>query len=182
MVDTIQMSINWWVNEWMNMVFTYKGICVCVPSRFSRIWLCNPVECSLPGSFIHGILQAGIPEWIAMPSFRGYSQPRDQTCISCLPALAGGFFTLAPPGKPVKVKVAQLYPTLWDSRDCSLPGSCVHGILQARILEWVSCALFQAIFATRDQTQVSHMAGGFFTSWATREALEAHTKGNYLVI
>ena len=49
----------------------------------------QPYDCNLPGSFIHRILQARIPEWVAMPSFRGFSQPRDRTCASCI---AGGFF------------------------------------------------------------------------------------------
>ena len=60
------------------------------------------------------------------------------------PALAGGFFTIEPPGKPfiflvtLKVSVAQSCPTVCDPMDCSLPGSSVHGIFQARILEWVA--------------------------------------------
>ena len=39
--------------------------------------LCNPMDCSPPGSSVHGILQARILEWVAMPSSRGSSQPRD---------------------------------------------------------------------------------------------------------
>ena len=58
------------------------------------------MDYSLPGSSVHGILQARILEWVAMPSSRGSSWPRDQTYVSCVPALAGGLFTLAPPGKP----------------------------------------------------------------------------------
>ena len=42
------------------------------------------VDCSPPGSSVHGILQARIPEWIAMPSFRGSPQLRDQTSIFCV--------------------------------------------------------------------------------------------------
>ena len=42
----------------------------------------RPHECSWPGSSVHGIFQAGILEWVAMPSSRGSSWPRDQTCIS----------------------------------------------------------------------------------------------------
>ena len=49
----------------------------------------------------------------------------------------------------------------------------VHGILQARILEWVAFPFSRGSFQPRDQTQVSRIAGGFFTSWATREALHA---------
>ena len=49
-------------------------------------------------------------------------------------------------------------------------GLVVHGILQARILEWVSFPFSRGSSQPRDQTQVSHNAGGFFTSWATRKA------------
>ena len=43
--------------------------------------LCEPVDCSPPGFSVHGILQASILEWVAMPFFRGSSKPRDQTWI-----------------------------------------------------------------------------------------------------
>ena len=52
--------------------------------------------------------------------------------------------------------------------DCSLPGSSVHGILQARILEWVAMSFSRESSWPRDRTQVSHIAGRFFTIWATR--------------
>ena len=48
-------------------------------------------------------------------------------------------------------------------------GLSVHGILQARILEWVAFSVSRGSSQPRDGTQVSHTAGGFFTSWATRE-------------
>ena len=51
--------------------------------------LCNPKDCSPPGSSVHGIPQAGILEWVAMPFSRGSSWPRDQTRVSCT---AGRFF------------------------------------------------------------------------------------------
>ena len=53
--------------------------------------LCNPVGCSLPGSSIHGILQARILEWVSISFSRGSSQPRDRTCVSCI---AGRRFNL----------------------------------------------------------------------------------------
>ena len=53
--------------------------------------LCDPMDCSLPGSSVHVIFQARILEWVAMPSFRGSSYLRDQTRVS--PELAGRFFT-----------------------------------------------------------------------------------------
>ena len=54
---------------------------------------CDPMNCRQPGSSVHGILQARILEWVAMPSSRGFSQSRDQTCISCI---TGRFFTTEP--------------------------------------------------------------------------------------
>ena len=67
---------------------------------------------------------------------------------------------------------AQLCLILCDAMDCSLPGSSVHGILQARILEWVVFPFSRGSSKPRDPTQVSHIAGGFFTIRATREAQE----------
>ena len=58
--------------------------------------------------------------------------------------------------------------TLCDPVDCSLPGSSVHGILQARILEWVAIAFSRGSSRPRDQTQVSRIAGWRFNLWATR--------------
>ena len=71
----------------------------------------------------------------------------------------------------VKVKVAQLCPTLCDPMDYSHPGFSVSGILQAGILEWVAVFFSRGSARSRDWTGVSCIAGRFFTSWATREAL-----------
>ena len=57
-------------------------------------------------------------------------------------------------------------------KDCSSLGSSVHWILQARILEWVAMPPSRGSSQPRDQTQNSHIAGGFFTIWVTREAQE----------
>ena len=65
------------------------------------------------------------------------------------------------------MKVAQSWPTLCDPVEYT-----VHGILQARILEWVAFPFFRVSSQPRDWTQVSYIAGRFFTSWATREAQE----------
>ena len=56
----------------------------------SCLTLCDPMDCSPPGSSVHGILQARILEWVAIPFSRGSSQPRGQTQVSCI---AGRFFT-----------------------------------------------------------------------------------------
>ena len=60
--------------------------------------------------------------------------------------------------------------------DYSLPGSPVHGISQARILEWVAISFSRGSSWPRDQIQVSCIAGRFFTIWATREAQGSQTK------
>ena len=70
----------------------------------------------------------------------------------------------------VKVLVTQLCPTVFDPIDCSPPGSCVHGILQERILEWVAIPFSRGSSQPRDWTPVSCIAGRFFTVWDTREA------------
>ena len=85
--------------------------------------------------------------------------------------LVGRFFTTAALGKhckhpesgKVKVLVIQSCPTLCNPVDCSPPGSSVHGILQARILEWVAISFSRQSSRPRDQTQVSCTAGRFFT-------------------
>ena len=98
---------------------------------------------------VHGILQARILECIAGPFSRGSSQPRDQTQVS---RIASGFFTSRSSREalqtPVVVVVllAQSCLILCDPMDCSPLGSSVHGILQARILEWVAIP-----FSTRHQ-------------------------------
>ena len=64
------------------------------------------------------------------------------------------------------MKAAQWCPILCNPLDYT-----VHGVIQARILEWVAGPFSRGSSQPRDRTQVSRVAGGFFTSWATREAL-----------
>ena len=129
--------------------------------------LCDPVDCSPPGSSVHGILQARILEWVAMPASRGSSRPGskvDLLPLSCI----GSPLPLVPP----ESEVAQSCPTLCDRVDCSPPGSSIHGILQARILEWVAISFCRGSSRPRDRTQVSHIAGRRFNLCTTREALK----------
>ena len=71
-------------------------------------------------------------------------------------------------------------PILRDPMDYSPPGSSVHGILQARILEWVAMPSSRGSFPPRDGTQIYHIAGIFFTVWATRKAFLRPTSYHYL--
>ena len=69
------------------------SVCLCVSVLIvqSCTTLCNPMDCSLPGSSVHGILQTRILEWVDMPFSRESSHPRDQNQVSCI---AGRFFTI----------------------------------------------------------------------------------------
>ena len=68
-------------------------VCVSVLNHFSCVSLCNPMDCSPPGSSVHGTLQARILEWPAVPSSRESSQPGVKPMSLTSLALAGGFFT-----------------------------------------------------------------------------------------
>ena len=72
-----------------------SGVCGLVAQ--SRLNLCNPMDGSPPDSSVPGILQARILEWVAIPFSRDLLDPRIKPVT---PALAGGFFTIEPPGKP----------------------------------------------------------------------------------
>ena len=109
-------------------------------------------------------------EWVAYPFSRGSSWPRNGTGLSCI---AGRFFTSRASGEAPytshKVKATDPCPTLCDSMYYT-----DHGILQARILEWVAFHFSMGSSQPRDRTQVSCITGRFFTSWATREAQYVH--------
>ena len=130
----------------------------------SCLTLCNCTDCSPPGSFVHGILQTRVLEWVAMPSSRGSSQPRDGIQVS---RTAGRFFT------SWATREAQEY---WSGLPCPPPRDLPNPgmeprspTLQAGSLPaeppgkpkntGVGChALLQGIFPPRDGTQVSHTA------------------------
>ena len=86
-----------------------------------------------------------------------------------------------PPGKPQiyefwqtaesESEIAQSYLTLCDPVDRSPPGSSVHGILQARILEWVAISFSRGSSQPRDRTKVSCIAGKRFNLWAGQTAI-----------
>ena len=73
---------------------------VCAQSLQSCPALCDPMDCSPPGSSDHGNLQARILEWVAMASSRGSSWPRDWTRVSCVSCIAGRLYPLSHLGSP----------------------------------------------------------------------------------
>ena len=124
----------------------------------SRPILCDPTNCSLPGSFVHadspgkntGVGCHALPPGALPP-------PRDQTQVSCI---AGDSLPPEPPGKLLWALQRHPFPTvvescltLCDTMDCSPPGSSVHGISQAKIL--VAISFFRGSSRPRDQSWVS---------------------------
>ena len=90
--------------------------CVCAKLLQLCPILCDPTGCCPPGSSVHGILQARILEWVAMPSSRGSSQPRDWTESLMSAALVDVSLPLVPPGRERQ----------WQSTPVLLPGKS-HG-------------------------------------------------------
>ena len=95
----------------------------------------DPMDCYLPGSSVHGILQARILEWVAIPSGRGSSQPRDPTHVSYVSCIDRWvLYHWGHLGSPLTslfcsvqfCSVTQSCPTLCDPMDCSTPGFPVH--------------------------------------------------------
>ena len=184
----------------MLLKMLYFSLCACVLSLQLYLTLCDPMNCSPPGSSVHVIFQTRILEWVAMPSSRGSSWHRDWTRVSSVSCT----------GRRVLYHYTVLSCCcvwLCDLIDCSPPASSVYGyslgkdtglschaLLQGifptqglnpalphcrRILYWlipqgsprtleqVAYAFFRGSSWPRNQTGVSCIAGGFFTSWAT---------------
>ena len=93
----------------------------------------DPVDCSLPGSSVHGILQGRILQWVATSSSRGSFQPRNRTLLL---RCSSDYCSLCVCVSVVCILLcmyARSCPTFCDPMGCSQPGSSVHGISQARI-------------------------------------------------
>ena len=88
----------------MGMAYTLTcsedSMCMRARSLQSCPTLCDPIDCSPPGSSVHGVLQARILEWVAVPSSKGSSRPRGQTCISCDSCIEAHSLLLSHQGSP----------------------------------------------------------------------------------
>ena len=134
-----------------------------VPQSCPILW--DPMDCSLPGSSVHGIFQARVLEWVAIPFSRGSSGMCKCLPRSCI--YSGWIFGSGNIGLKKTnilwflgcVCVLSQHSTLCDPMDCSPLGSSVHGILQARRLEWVVMPSSRGSSWPRDQTCISWNAG-----------------------
>ena len=85
-------KVSWVTNPNLSYLVVISNTdCMRAKSLQCCLTLCDPMDYSLPGSSVHGILQWRILEWVAISFSRGSSQPRDQTWVSCI---AGRFFTV----------------------------------------------------------------------------------------
>ena len=102
---------------------------------------CDPMDCSSPGSSVHGILQARILEWVAVPFSGGYSQPKGLThfCISCI---AGGFSPLSPIMRTYQVV---LWRGPWGQKLSSTPNS--QGRIEASCQQLHAWTTLEAFFS-----------------------------------
>ena len=137
----------------LNFLHSFFFDCMCVCSVH--------LEYSIKLSILKKISAKNVPLWrkeVWVNGLTGFSG----TLSSCTPFVENIYFLID--CCSVLCLVAQSCPTLCDPMDCSLPGSSVHGILQARILERVAMPSSRRSSQPWDQTQVSHIASGFFTS------------------
>ena len=123
----------------LNIAIALWGLCTYAYASYSVVSiLCGPLDYSPPGSSVHGIFQARILEWIAISSSRGSSQPRDQTCISCVSCILGGFFYLLSHQGSLWSLVT------WKPKQCSWLGS--HNTLWEEFLWLLPAAALQYRF------------------------------------
>ena len=100
--------------------------CLLLFSHFSSVQLfCSPMDCSLQGFSLHGILEARILECVAISFFRVSSQPRNQTCVSCIGRKT--LYHREPPGKPT-----YHCSSIWIYFITQALGTVLH-------LEWMNC-------------------------------------------
>ena len=119
------------------------------------------MDCSLPGSSVHGILQARILEWVAIPFCGGYSWPRDWTQVSCL---AGRFFTMRK-WTLLLLSPVRLFATPRTTAQASLSFTASWSLLRFRPLSWccyLTMSFSAGLFSFCLQ---SFPASGPFSGW-----------------
>ena len=124
-------------------------MCACSVTQLCPT-LCNPMDCSLPGSSVYGVFLERILEWVAISSSNNswYILPN---------------FSPEHTVTDLVVLVVQSYQTLCDPMNYSPPGSSVHGISEASILEWAASSSSKGSSRPRDWTHISCIGSGFFT-------------------
>ena len=120
---------------------------VCAESLQACPTLCDPVDCSPPGSSVHGMLQARILDWVAISSSRGSSEPKNRTCISCVSCISRWVLYHEPLlGNPRKLdaktnKQTKKRPALATARHVRPPFCCFVNYADVRFAGF-SCSWF----------------------------------------
>ena len=145
-----------------------KYVCVCVShSVMSNSAVPWTVACHAPLS-----MEFSRQEYWSRLPFPSPGDLPDPRIKPAPAALQADSLPSKPPGKTLRSikeerkkesEVAQSCPALCDPMDCSLPGSSVHGIFQAIVLEWIAISFSRGSSQSRDQTLVSHIADRCFT-------------------
>ena len=128
--------------------------------------LCNPMDCSPPGSSVHGIFQARILEGVARPSSRGSSPPTDWAWVSCVSCIAGGFFT---------TELLEKAPD--SSQGCSK--CCVTGGAHILVFVCGATSVFHrkyAVFCFKEQENF------YYGSWSINSILQGNIFNYDIVI
>ena len=151
-------------SPWHHILTSYCCCCYLVAQVCPT--LCDAMDCSPPGSSVHGVLQARVLDWVASSFSRRSSQPGLKPLSL---ALAGRFLSTETPGNTLCYHARSLWScsSLCDPLGCSPPGSSVHGVFQARILEWVAMPSSRGSSCPGDRTTLltsPALAGGFFTT------------------
>ena len=123
-------------------------------NHFSHVWLCDPMDCSPPGSCVPGILQARILEWVAISFSTAY----------------------------MHAKLLQSCLTLCGPMDSSLPGSSVHGVLQARMLEWIAISFSKFIWVSSKHHYLSPFRCDNWVWWPCTLILHLRLSSNFLLL
>ena len=105
-----------------------KLACIIYLCAKSCLTLCDPMDCSPPGSSVQGILQARILEWVAISSSRGSSPPRDQTHVSCSSFIGRQILYHWVPGKPLFIAVRGFQNKVDSARLCEKPDMGINSV------------------------------------------------------
>ena len=128
---------------WMHLesfreIFPIKPASVLAKLPQSCLTLCNPMDCTLPGSSVHGILRARILEWVAISFSRGSSQPRDWTYISWFSCIGRQFLYHSKASSVQLLSHVRLFATPWTAAcQASLSITNSRSLLKLMFIELV---------------------------------------------
>ena len=145
--------------------------CMCTQSCLTQ-W--DPMDCSPSGSSVHGISLTKILDWVAIPSIRGSSWPRNRICGSCSPCTAGSFFTTEPLGKSPELFKNTLTKMLkwnkWNLVSCLFrKAKFVFGMMSCQVLDSHYHKIISTAFAGETHTKIRWISCFIFKQWTSKK-------------